>query len=1002
MSLKLKPAIASSPKIPFSWDNLPTSPSVTTPSDPPSSPATQWLDAKHMKIFGAEPLRSEFGIVRCSECDKPVLRSAMLDHAERCRTIRNGGKKGAKADGKKRKADEEDGFDEDVTGKKKKPATKITKGRMKGPVDLDRQCGVINDKNLPCSRALTCKSHAMGAKRAVQGRSKSYDELLNEFNRERNPNYVEPPKRQTKAERKEQKEKEKAEKKRLAGEAAAAAAAVKQASGGAVKKGKKSTVSGIRGGSTVQDEPEDENMDDVDSEAELDSMVKAVRSARTTGVIGLPLAIPCDAGSCRAIDGPSNNKEDKPAAISAPSIPPQQELQNHTPSPPFEGKNKGKATREDIQSIPVDTTSVTIKEKVLSNKSSSKMKPKLTDKKLDSEVEAILNNAFSNTENTSERVKVPPVWPMEDLDNILEFLFEMTCSSVADDTGNAQSVANAHMEGVKIRDFATIPINEALTEARYREVVNSTVPEVFNARQKALDFYYMRLLFSQGIFDLPSSPLTVEDVDRLYTIGYITKSTANFVTGSTMLGRGAYRRVMRETGLMMYDGKRLAPRGRWTIPVDSACPTPDEVRAFYDVREKYRAIAPEMGCSEYRLPADWRPALSRAWINHHRDKYGRFGLKNVGIDDKTAAEQFVKIPDWTYIPPTKYESFVAARANRPLTTLFDAWGAEDAAAAAAVAAPALAPEPVDGLRTEPRAASDVVSLNRPADSDDDITPRHPSVALPPSSPPQNSGFSKGKKRARCNSDEETSDDGSSRCTRPRTLHVESCDEPASSSPPASPCAARAQRCHLSKVSPMRKLKPTISAKAQGKKRAREEESEMSVESEDGPSPVKKCKEADVTTPLSPALTPISASPVAVQHLSRHALKRHGRKKIDYEKNEFTELSPTDIRRDQGDVNADLCTADHLLVVSNMHYSESAMTAPIAIPSNARLAPGSIPHEVGPVAGPIQSEARAQLDDNWSTLCAGFDIIRRGGEEVHDLMTYSPSKSLGGRSSRISS
>ncbi|KAF8817583.1 SCA7-domain-containing protein, partial [Phlegmacium glaucopus] len=58
---------------------------------------------------------------------------------------------------------------------------KVTKGRLKGPVDYDKQCGVINDKNLPCSRSLTCKSHSMGAKRAVQGRSRNYDELLLEW-----------------------------------------------------------------------------------------------------------------------------------------------------------------------------------------------------------------------------------------------------------------------------------------------------------------------------------------------------------------------------------------------------------------------------------------------------------------------------------------------------------------------------------------------------------------------------------------------------------------------------------------------------------------------------------------------------------------------------------------------------------------------------------------------------------------------------------------------------
>ena len=202
--------------------------------------------------------------------------------------------------GKKRKADDEDGIEEEPGKKKAKPATKITKGRLKGPIDLDRQCGVINDKGLPCSRALTCKSHSMGAKRSVQGRSKAYDDLLMEFNKERNPNYVEPVKRQSKAERKEKKDKEKAEKKRLQGEAAAAAAAAKAATGGAPKKGKKATGANAAAGAgvtVIQEEVEEENMDDIDSEAEMDSMVKAVRSAQAVGLIGKPLAVPCDAGT---------------------------------------------------------------------------------------------------------------------------------------------------------------------------------------------------------------------------------------------------------------------------------------------------------------------------------------------------------------------------------------------------------------------------------------------------------------------------------------------------------------------------------------------------------------------------------------------------------------------------------------------------------------------------------------------------------------------------------
>lgn len=60
------------------------------------------------------------------------------------------------------------------------------------PLDYDRQCGVINDKGLPCSRSLTCKTHTVGAKRAVQGRTRPYDELFIEWQRAHNPNFKEP------------------------------------------------------------------------------------------------------------------------------------------------------------------------------------------------------------------------------------------------------------------------------------------------------------------------------------------------------------------------------------------------------------------------------------------------------------------------------------------------------------------------------------------------------------------------------------------------------------------------------------------------------------------------------------------------------------------------------------------------------------------------------------------------------------------------------------------
>lgn len=52
--------------------------------------------------------------------------------------------------------------------------------KPRGPVDVERQCGVMKD-GVPCARSLTCKSHSMGAKRAVAGRSLPYDMLLTAY-----------------------------------------------------------------------------------------------------------------------------------------------------------------------------------------------------------------------------------------------------------------------------------------------------------------------------------------------------------------------------------------------------------------------------------------------------------------------------------------------------------------------------------------------------------------------------------------------------------------------------------------------------------------------------------------------------------------------------------------------------------------------------------------------------------------------------------------------------
>ncbi|KAJ5039081.1 uncharacterized protein L3040_006751 [Drepanopeziza brunnea f. sp. 'multigermtubi'] len=77
--------------------------------------------------------------------------------------------------GKKRKA--EGDAEKAPKQKKKKEEPKPKAPKQRGPVDVERQCGVIKE-GTPCARSLTCKSHSMGAKRAVPGRSLPYDMLL--------------------------------------------------------------------------------------------------------------------------------------------------------------------------------------------------------------------------------------------------------------------------------------------------------------------------------------------------------------------------------------------------------------------------------------------------------------------------------------------------------------------------------------------------------------------------------------------------------------------------------------------------------------------------------------------------------------------------------------------------------------------------------------------------------------------------------------------------------
>lgn len=84
---------------------------------------------------------------------------------------------------KKRKAVDEGEEGAPTKKKKKKDEAKAKASKPKAPVDVERQCGVELPMGGQCARSLTCKSHSMGAKRAVPGRSAPYDKLLMEYQR---------------------------------------------------------------------------------------------------------------------------------------------------------------------------------------------------------------------------------------------------------------------------------------------------------------------------------------------------------------------------------------------------------------------------------------------------------------------------------------------------------------------------------------------------------------------------------------------------------------------------------------------------------------------------------------------------------------------------------------------------------------------------------------------------------------------------------------------------
>ncbi|KAI9926662.1 hypothetical protein AWENTII_011278 [Aspergillus wentii] len=203
------------------------------PDSPGSSPILPEIDDKTMAAFPTGKPREEDHLetVICKTCKRPVLKQNAVEHIRGCLKAKQekarkkkeardanrakekvekdgdedaaGGDKGDGDDsmkgqksakksavkgmdegnkkGKKRKTENEDDKDKEPKKKKKKEEPKAKVPKPKGPVDVEKQCGVTLPNGAQCARSLTCKSHSMGAKRAVPGRSLPYDMLLQAY-----------------------------------------------------------------------------------------------------------------------------------------------------------------------------------------------------------------------------------------------------------------------------------------------------------------------------------------------------------------------------------------------------------------------------------------------------------------------------------------------------------------------------------------------------------------------------------------------------------------------------------------------------------------------------------------------------------------------------------------------------------------------------------------------------------------------------------------------------
>lgn len=153
------------------------------------------------------PVETAFQYRICVSCGKPIALNAIMDHLENhCQGSRDTEsfskmKKDIEYESTNANSGRSNSEDIPTTptqdSKRFKENSETPQGtskrqrkvKQRNPtekhlIDFDKQCGVELPEGGYCARSLTCKSHSMGAKRAVEGRSQPFDTLLAEYHKQ--------------------------------------------------------------------------------------------------------------------------------------------------------------------------------------------------------------------------------------------------------------------------------------------------------------------------------------------------------------------------------------------------------------------------------------------------------------------------------------------------------------------------------------------------------------------------------------------------------------------------------------------------------------------------------------------------------------------------------------------------------------------------------------------------------------------------------------------------